>query len=199
MHVHEALDRAVLQALGGKTGVESGGISGGESGGDGGDDVSGATRALSLKASASTNNSQEQGEQDQPTPSFLSLKSSTSSSSGAALAAISPADAARLRLFTHTFTLLVTHLTNGMRIGAKAVECLPSLRAAKAVSFFQEYPDTVGDPMKAFRAAVDEAGKGMSEGEVELVEGELGPAMVKASLLLKVLAVEEREEVVSAP
>ncbi|CAI5987308.1 unnamed protein product [Closterium sp. NIES-65] len=199
MHVHEALDRAVLQALGGKTGAKSAGNIGGESGGNGGDDVSGATRALSLKASASTNNSQEQGEQDQPTPSFLSLKSSTSSSSGAASAAISPADAARLRLFTHTFTLLVTHLTNGMRIGAKAVECLPSLRAAKAVSFFQEYPDTVGDPMKAFRAAVDEAGKGMSEGEVELVEGELGPAMVKASLLLKVLAVEEREEVVSAP
>ncbi|CAI5464290.1 unnamed protein product [Closterium sp. Yama58-4] len=213
MHVHEALDKAVVQALGGKTG--------GESGGNGGDDVSGATRALSLvdpamglsrsealksdiaslsnKATASTNNSTEHREQDQPTPSFLSLKSSTTSGSGAASAAISPADAARLKLFTHTFTLLVTHLTNGMRIGAKAVECLPSLRAAKAVRFFQEYPETVGDPMKAFRAAVDDAGRGMSEGEVELVEGELGPAMVKASLLLKVLAVEEREEVVSAP
>ncbi|CAI5483860.1 unnamed protein product [Closterium sp. Yama58-4] len=261
MHVHEALDKAVVQALGGKTG--------GESGRDGGDDVSGATRALSLvgpaiglsrsealksdiaalskvcttrgaaaagsevaagggeasaaepvvpgsattetiayvrlieqlgqKASASANNSQEQGEQDQSTPSFLSLKSSTTGSSGAGSAAISPADAARLKLFTHTFTLLVTHLTNGMRIGAKAVECLPSLRAAKAVRFFQAYPETVGDPMKAFRAAVDEAGRGMSEGEVELVEGELGPAMVKASLLLKVLAVEEREAAVSAP
>ncbi|CAI7809973.1 unnamed protein product [Closterium sp. NIES-54] len=240
MHVHEALDRSVLQALDGKTG--------GESGGNGGNDMSGATRVLSLvgpamglsrskalrsdisalsnvgatsgKTAAGSEAARAEaagagreaaaGETVVPASATtetiayvrlieqLGQKASASTSGGAASAAISPADAARLRLFSHTFTLLVTHLTNGMRIGAKAVECLPSLRAAKAVSFFQEYPEIVGDPMKAFRAAVDEAGKGMSEGEVELVEGELGPAMVKASLLLKVLAVEERE-VVSAP
>ncbi|GJP40826.1 hypothetical protein CLOM_g497, partial [Closterium sp. NIES-68] len=271
-HVHEALDKAVLAALGGRIGGETGGE---------GEEASGAMRALSLvgpavglsrsealrsditalsNASAATGaaaaaaaaagaggaaaaaagggeapaaeaavpaspttetiayvrlieqlgqkasvsispNGKEQKERDSPTPSFLSLTSSSSSSgsntTSDASATISLTDAARLRLFAHTFTLLVTHLTNGMRIGAKAVECLPALRAAKAVSFFQEYPPSVGDPMRAFRGAVDEAGRGLSEGEVQLVEGELGPAMVKASLLLKVLAVEEREEEVA--
>ncbi|KAG0595308.1 hypothetical protein M758_UG157700 [Ceratodon purpureus] len=46
-----------------------------------------------------------------------------------------------LRLLAHIFAIHVAHLTTGMRVGAKAVECLSLLKEARAVRFYRDYPE----------------------------------------------------------
>ena len=102
-----------------------------------------------------------------------------------------PASAsAALRLLANCYSLHVTHLTTGMRVGASASEAL-GLLTKRAAGFYQTYPDELGlapkspplfpsessassssvgardnkrivDPLRAFRSAVDGAGRVLS-------------------------------------
>lgn len=100
-----------------------------------------------------------------------------------------------LHLLAHIFAVYVTHLTTGMRIGAKALDCVSVLKQAKGVSFYRDYPQHVTDPLKVFIAAVNKVADFVptSEGQ-ELVMEELPKAIQKTSLLLVLLAVTEQRE-----
>ncbi|GLJ30820.1 hypothetical protein SUGI_0612000 [Cryptomeria japonica] len=96
-----------------------------------------------------------------------------------------------LRLLSHVFSIHVSHLTTGMRIGAKAVDSFPSLVEGRAVGFYRDYPQRAADPLKVFIAAVNKAGRFINvEDDREQVMVELPKAIQKTSLLLAVLAVE---------
>lgn len=96
-----------------------------------------------------------------------------------------------LCLLSHIFVVHVTHLTTGMRIGAKAVDSLPSLIEGNAISFYRDYQQQVGDPLKVFMMAINKAGDFInSEDDREQVMSELPKAIQKTSLLLAVLAVD---------
>ncbi|EFJ25712.1 hypothetical protein SELMODRAFT_413620 [Selaginella moellendorffii] len=98
----------------------------------------------------------------------------------------------RLRLLAHIFGVNVSHLSTGMRIGAKAVECLPVLSERKAFSFYHVYPEGVKDPIKVLIAAFNQVGHLITaEDDREEVMQELPRAIQKASLLLSSLAVVE--------
>lgn len=96
-----------------------------------------------------------------------------------------------LCLLSHIFVVHVAHLTTGMRIGAKAVDSLPSLIEGKAISFYRDYQQQVNDPLKVFMTAINKAGDFInSEDDREQVMTELPKAIQKTSLLLAVLAVD---------
>lgn len=100
-----------------------------------------------------------------------------------------------LRILAHIFAVYVTHLTTGMRIGAKALDCIPVLKQAKGVSFYRDYPQHVTDPLKVFIAAINNITDFVSiQEDQELVMEELPRAIQKTSLLLVVLAVKEQHE-----
>eukprot|EP00271_Cylindrocystis_brebissonii_P007924 TRINITY_DN21848_c0_g1_i1.p1 TRINITY_DN21848_c0_g1~~TRINITY_DN21848_c0_g1_i1.p1 ORF type:complete len:476 (-),score=86.96 TRINITY_DN21848_c0_g1_i1:67-1494(-) len=99
-----------------------------------------------------------------------------------------------LQLLAHVFVIHVVHLAAGMRLGAKALSCLPSIRAAGAVSFYRDYPPEARDPLAVFREAINEAGRILATpARHELMMEELPRAMQKTSLLLTEIAVEEKE------
>jgi len=87
--------------------------------------------------------------------------------------AVSASRRAELRLVANLFALYIANLTTGMRIGAKAMECVPAMRQARAVKFFQEYPDHVDDPLKVFMKAVDDLGLLLSDEEKDILKEEL--------------------------
>lgn len=96
-----------------------------------------------------------------------------------------------LCLLSHIFVVHVAHLTTGMRIGAKAVDSLPSLIEARAISFYRDYQQQADDPLKVFMMAINKAGDLInSEDDREQVMSELPKAIQKTSLLLAVLAVD---------
>lgn len=98
-----------------------------------------------------------------------------------------------LRLLAHMFAIYVAHLTTGMRIGAKALDCILVLKEAKAVGFYRDYPEHVTDPLKIFIAAVNKITDFVSvQDDQEQVMDELPKAIQKTSLLLSVLAVKEQ-------
>ncbi|KAH7286211.1 hypothetical protein KP509_33G063700 [Ceratopteris richardii] len=93
-----------------------------------------------------------------------------------------------LRFLAHIFALYVTHLTTGMRIGAKALDCLSILKETKAVRFYRDYPPV-------FIAAINRIVDFVSEDEdQEVVMEELPKAIQKTSLLLTPLAVIEKRK-----
>lgn len=97
-----------------------------------------------------------------------------------------------LRLLAHIFAIHVAHLTTGMRVGAKAVECLSLLKEARAVRFYRDYPKQAQDPLRVLIAALNTAGSYLVlPEEREQVMQELPKAIQRTSLLLSVLAVEE--------
>lgn len=78
-----------------------------------------------------------------------------------------------------------------MRIGAKAVDSMPSLMEGNAISFYRDYQQQVDDPLKVFMTAINKAGDFInSEDDREQVMSELPKAIQKTSLLLAVLAVD---------
>lgn len=100
---------------------------------------------------------------------------------------------AQHHLLAHVFAIHVGHLSAGMRVGAKAVTCLPGLQKARAVSFYRDYPPTASNPLRVFREAIDQAGELVGgDKEREEVMEELPRALQKTSLLLADLAVEEK-------
>lgn len=60
-----------------------------------------------------------------------------------------------------------------------------------AVTFYQEYDEDVGDPLKTFVAALNHAGTFLGGPEREQLFSELPSAFQKTSLLLTSLAVED--------
>eukprot|EP00246_Nothoceros_aenigmaticus_P013927 TRINITY_DN505_c0_g1_i2.p1 TRINITY_DN505_c0_g1~~TRINITY_DN505_c0_g1_i2.p1 ORF type:complete len:278 (+),score=45.83 TRINITY_DN505_c0_g1_i2:302-1135(+) len=68
-----------------------------------------------------------------------------------------------LRLLAHVFSVHIAHLTTGMRVGSKVLEDLVSIRLAKAVSFYRDYPQVATDPLKVFISACNKAGKCISK------------------------------------
>ncbi|KAJ7545879.1 hypothetical protein O6H91_08G014700 [Diphasiastrum complanatum] len=97
-----------------------------------------------------------------------------------------------LHLIAHIFAVHVSHITTGMRIGSKAVECLPFLTRAKAVSFYRDYPLEVKDPTKCLITTFNKLGSQIpQEDDREKIMEELPKAMQKTSLLYSVLAVEQ--------
>ncbi|BBN15502.1 hypothetical protein MPTK1_6g20090 [Marchantia polymorpha subsp. ruderalis] len=98
-----------------------------------------------------------------------------------------------LKFLAHVFSVYVSHLTTGMRIGAKAMDNIAILRQANAVSFYRDYPLEGKDPLKLFIQTINSAGLCiLSEEDHEQVMEELPKAMQRTSLLLSVLAVEEK-------
>ncbi|XP_024375504.1 uncharacterized protein [Physcomitrium patens] len=99
-----------------------------------------------------------------------------------------------LRLLAHIFAIHVAHLTTGMRVGAKAVECLSLLKEARAVRFYRDYPKQAQDPLRVLIGALNTAGSYLVlPEEREQVMQELPKAIQRTSLLLSVLAVEEQQ------
>lgn len=98
-----------------------------------------------------------------------------------------------LQLIAHIFAIYVTHLTTGMRVGAKALDSIVVLKKAKAVSFYRDYPQHVTDPLKIFIAAVNKiTDYVLLLEDQEKVMDELPRAIQKTSLLLSILAVKEQ-------
>ncbi|KAL3685060.1 hypothetical protein R1sor_003082 [Riccia sorocarpa] len=98
-----------------------------------------------------------------------------------------------LKLLAHVFTNYVSHLTTGMRIGAKAMDNIVVLRQTNAVSFYRDYALEGKDPLKLFIQTINSAGRCLgSDEDHEQVMDELPKAMQRTSLLLSVLAVEEQ-------
>ncbi|CAM6090515.1 unnamed protein product [Calypogeia fissa] len=97
-----------------------------------------------------------------------------------------------LKLLAHLFAVYVSHLTTGMRIGAKALDNVVSLRQIKAVRFYRDYPQEVKDPLKLFMTTINSAGSYITlDDDHEQVMEELAKAFQRTSLLLSTLAVEE--------
>eukprot|EP00899_Mesostigma_viride_P018719 jgi/Mesvir1/26849/Mv20600-RA.1 len=99
------------------------------------------------------------------------------------------AEESRLQLLAHAFSIHVTHLTTGMRIGAKATELL-GLMEKGGLAYYKEYPQEVRDPLKHFISQVDQAGRHLATPDkMEKVMNELPKALQKTSLLFAPLAV----------
>lgn len=106
-----------------------------------------------------------------------------------------PAKEGFLRLIAHIFAVYVAHLTTGMRVGAKALDCLSILKESKGVHFYRSYPEHVRDPLKVFIAAINRvADLAPAEEDQEVVMEELPKAIQKTSLLLVLLAVTEHKQ-----
>ncbi|KAL2620825.1 hypothetical protein R1flu_001030 [Riccia fluitans] len=103
-----------------------------------------------------------------------------------------------LKLLAHVFTNYVSHLTTGMRIGAKAMDNIVLLRQTNGVSFYRDYQLEGKEPLQLFIQTMNSAGLCVScDDDHEQVMEELPKAMQRTSVLLSVLAVEEQALVVS--
>lgn len=125
---------------------------------------------------------------------YAAYVSKISSELSAALAAggggspSAAAEAAAAKLLAHAYSLHVTHLTTGQRIGATAAERL-GLFGRGATSTYMEYPPEVADPMRSFVQAVNAAGSQLrSAADRGAVFDELPEAMKNTALLLQALA-----------
>ncbi|KAL2620636.1 hypothetical protein R1flu_000841 [Riccia fluitans] len=103
-----------------------------------------------------------------------------------------------LKLLAHVFTNYVSHLTTGMRIGAKAMDNIVLLRQTNGVSFYRDYQLEGKEPLQLFIQTMNSAGLCVScDDDHEQIMEELPKAMQRTSVLLSVLAVEEQALVVS--
>ncbi len=112
----------------------------------------------------------------------------------AAAAASTPAerDAATLKLLACAYSVHVSHLTGGVRIGAAASERLQLLERG-AVATYTDYPglSAQDEPVGVFSSCVDAAGDCLNAAQREAVCEELPGAFVKAGLVLSALAHED--------
>ncbi|KAL2620633.1 hypothetical protein R1flu_000838 [Riccia fluitans] len=103
-----------------------------------------------------------------------------------------------LKLLAHVFTNYVSHLTTGMRIGAKAMDNIVLLRQTNGVSFYRDYQLEGKEPLQLFIQTMNSSGLCVScDDDHEQVMEELPKAMQRTSVLLSVLAVEEEALVFS--
>jgi hypothetical protein len=97
----------------------------------------------------------------------------------------------RLRLLANAYAVHVTHLTTGIRIGAAAAEKLDLFRV-HAANFYQNYPAPLSlegaDPLRAFMANVNGAGRLLSAEQKEVVFDELPKGVTSCAKTLYVLA-----------
>ncbi|MCO5596549.1 hypothetical protein L7F22_050614 [Adiantum nelumboides] len=99
-----------------------------------------------------------------------------------------------LRLLAHIFAVYVAHLTTGMRIGTKALDCLTMLKHSKAVRFYRFYPQNIRDPLKVLIQAINRVAYLVAaDDDQETIMEELPKAIQKTSLLLAILAVQEKK------
>ncbi|KAI5082232.1 hypothetical protein GOP47_0001975 [Adiantum capillus-veneris] len=99
-----------------------------------------------------------------------------------------------LQLLSHIFVVYVTHLTTGIRIGAKALDCVSLLKHSKAVRFYRFYPQNIRDPLKVLIQAINRVAYLIpADEDQEMVMEELPKAIQKTSLLLAILAVREKQ------
>ncbi|MCO5552867.1 hypothetical protein L7F22_006385 [Adiantum nelumboides] len=99
-----------------------------------------------------------------------------------------------LRLLAHIFAVYVAHLTTGMRIGTKALDCLTMLKHSKAVRFYRFYPQNIRDPLKVLIQAINRVAYLVAaDDDQETIMEELPKALQKTSLLLAILAVQEKK------
>lgn len=98
---------------------------------------------------------------------------------------------AALRLLANAYSVLVSHLSGGTRIGAAAAEKL-DLFVKGATQTYQHYPGMVDrDVWQVLKQCVNEAGVCLSSEQKEVVFQELPRAFRKAGLMLAALAHED--------
>ena len=95
------------------------------------------------------------------------------------------------RLIAHCYSVHVTMLTVGTRIGSSAAENL-DLFKAQGVHAWRSYPAEAGrNPVVCLTGAINAAGELLTPSQRDVVLEELPDAFLKASVLLRCLAYED--------
>ncbi|CAD7702684.1 unnamed protein product [Ostreobium quekettii] len=94
------------------------------------------------------------------------------------------------RLMANGYTIMITHLTTGFRIGARATEEL-GLLTRGATNAFQSYPESTGNPLETFVEGMNRIGPTLTTEQQEHMFEELAPAFTKTALLFVALAHED--------
>jgi hypothetical protein len=96
-----------------------------------------------------------------------------------------------LKFLSHAYINMLTLLTSGVRLTAAAVEKLDLFRR-DALRTHRSFPEHVSSPLSTLRAAINEIGGFLNDGQEDTLASELPNAIRRTSLLLEALAREDK-------
>eukprot|EP01023_Acetabularia_acetabulum_P020961 TRINITY_DN2095_c0_g1_i1.p1 TRINITY_DN2095_c0_g1~~TRINITY_DN2095_c0_g1_i1.p1 ORF type:complete len:333 (-),score=60.30 TRINITY_DN2095_c0_g1_i1:112-1110(-) len=95
-----------------------------------------------------------------------------------------------LKLIAHIYAIMLSTLTQGVRIGSVVAQKL-SLVQIDAIDMYRKWPQTQDDPMKAICGFIDHVGDQINDDQKEVIYNEIGRAFLEASRIMQHLAKEK--------